>query len=231
MRTRGSFCLTLVVCAAISSSAAVIETSLPCPEFILPGTVKKVTGAELRSYNSVTKRVVVRMGNQVKTLPLEVMPQEIQKKISEIPVPPTTEAEKAVDQKQEAAFQKARQKNMINRETQVGQDALNEAKIARDESRRLAVKKAEMEMEEQILLKRRITELASYARSNFYGSNVIVLGSPEEVPGWSGQWRVRGEYDAPVTTNGYTTGYRRKDWSMILKIDSNGFIQKISEEK
>ena len=185
----------------------------------------------MRSYNTVTRKVMVKIGNQVKTLPLEAMPQEIQKKISDIPLPPPTDAEKVADQKQDAAFRKAREKNMINRETQVGNDALNEAKVARDESRRLAVKKAEMEMEEQILLKRRITELASYARSNFYGSNVIVLGSPEEVPGWSGQWRVRGEYDAPVMTNGYTTGYKRKDWSMIMKIDSNGFIQKISEEK
>lgn len=225
------FLLTLVMIATVSSYAAVIETAYPCPDFILPGTAKTVSGAEVRSYNTVTRKVMVKMGSQIKMLPLEAMPQEIQKKISEIPLPPPTDAEKIADQKQDAAFRKAREKNMVNRETQVGQDALNEAKFAREESRRLAVKKAEMEMEEQVRLKRQVAAMAAYARSNFYGSNVIVLGSPEEVPGWPGQWRVRGEYDAPIYTNGHTTGYRRKDWSMTLKVDPSGMIQQISVEK
>lgn len=202
-----------------------------CPDFVLPGTAKTVSGAEVRSYNTVTRRVMVKMGNQIKMLPLEAMPQEIQQKIGAIPLPPPTDAEKVADQKQDAAFRKAREKNMINRETQVGQDALNAQRTALQESRRLAVKKAEMEMEEQIKLKRQIAAMASYARSNFYGSNVIVLGSPEEVPGWPGQWRVRGQYDAPVETNGRTTGYRKKDWNMILTVDAGGMIQQISVEK
>jgi hypothetical protein len=225
-----SLCI-LVLFSSASSYAAVIETSFSCPDFILPGTAKTISGAEVRSYNTVTRKVMVKMGRQVKILPLEAMPQEIQQKISAMPLPPPTEAEKLAEQKQDAAFRRARDKNMIQRETQVGQDALNEAKMARDESRRLAVKKAELEMEEQIMLKRQIATMASYARSNFHGSNVIILGAPEEVPGWPGQWRVRGEYDSPIQTNGRTTGYRRKDWSMILKVDSSGMIQQISVEK
>lgn len=221
----------LAVFAAVSSSAAVIETSFSCPDFTLPGTAKTVSKAEVRSYNTVTRKVMVKMGSQIKMLPLEAMPQEIQKKISEIPLPPPTDAEKLAEQKQDTAFRKAREKNMINRETQVGHDALNEAKTAREESRRLAVKKAEIEMEEQVMLKRQIATLAAYARSNFYGSNVIIVGSPEEVPGWPGQWRVRGEYDEQIYTNGRTTGSRRKDWSMILKMDSSGMIQTVSVEK
>ncbi len=229
---KGYFCLTLAVFAIVSvSSAAVIETSLSCPDFTLPGTAKTVSGAEVRSYNTVTRKVMVKIGNQVKTLPLETMPQEIQQKIAQIPLPPPTEAEKMAEQKQDAAFRKAREKNMVSRETQIGKDALNAQKTALQESRRLAVKKAEMEMEEQITLKRRITEMANYARSNFHGANVVVLGSPEEVPGWPGQWRVRGEYDAPVTTYGRTTGYKRKDWNMVLKVDPSGMIQQISVDK
>ena len=221
----------LAVLLVVSLPAAVIETSFSCPDFILPGTSKTVSGAEVKSYNTVTRKAMVRVGNQVKLLPLEALPQEIQKKINEIPSLPPSAPEVVADQKQDTAFRKARQNNTINRETKIGQDALNEAKTARDESRRLAVKKAEMEMEEQIKLKRQIAAMASYARSNFYGSNVIVLGSPEEVPGWPGQYRVRGEYDAPVETYGRITGYKRKDWSMILKVDSGGQIQTISVEK
>jgi hypothetical protein len=224
------FILTLAVIAVVSSSAAVLETALPCPDFMLPGTAKMISKAEVRSYNTVTRKVMVKMGNQVILLPLEAMPQEIQKKISEISLV-ASEAEKAADQHQDAAFRGARENNMINRETQVGNDALDEARTARQEARRLAVKKAEMEMEEQILLKRQVAAMAAYARSHFYGSNVILLGSPEEVPGWPGQWRVRGEYDAPIDSNGRTSGYRRKDWSMILKVDSSGMIQAISVER
>ncbi len=220
--------LTLAVFIAASSYAAVVETSLPCPEFTPPGTAKPISGAEVKSFNTVTRKAMLKVGSQVKMLPLEALPPEIQKKLNEIPVP---NVEVAADQKQDAAFRKARQHNAIGRETQIGNDALNEAKTARDEARRLAVKKQEMEMEEQIKLKRQIAAMASYARSNFYGSNVIVLGSPEEVPGWPGQYRVRGEYDAPVETNGRTTGFKRKDWSMILKVDASGLIQQISVEK
>jgi len=221
----------LAVFAAISSNAAVIETALPCPDFTIPGTAKTISGAEVKSYNTVTRKVMVKMGNQVKMLPLESMPQEIQKKVAEIHVPARSDSELIANQKQDAAFRSAREKNMINRETRIGNNALDAKEKALQESRRLAVKKTEMEMEEQINLRRQIAAMASYAQSNFYGSNVIVLGSPEEVPGWPGQWRVRGEYDAPIHTNGRTTGYKRKDWSMLLKLDAAGMIQQISVEK
>lgn len=216
---------------AIMSSGAVIETSYPCPDFMMPGTAKMVSGAEVKSFNTVTRNVMIKMGNQIKMLPLEAMPQEIQQKFSKIPVPLASNNEKIASQKEDAAFRKAREKNMINRETQVGNDALNEEKYARQESRRLAVKKAEMEMEEQILLKRHIAQMTAYARGQFYGSNVIILGAPEEVPGWPGQWRVRGVYDAPTLTEGRTTGYRKRDWSMIIGVDSGGGLQTISVEK
>jgi len=221
--------IALAVLAAVSCSAAVIETALPCPDFLLPGTAKTISGGEVRSYNTTTGKVMVKVGNQVKLLPLEAMPAEIQKKIAAIPLPPG-EAEKIAAQKEDAAFRRARQNNMIDRETQVGQDALNEARFAREESRRLAVKKAEMEMEEQVRLQRRISSMVSYARSNFWGENMVINGAPEEVPGWPGQWRVRGEYDAPTYSGGRTT-YRRREWIMLLKVDSTGLIQTISIEK
>ncbi len=198
--------------------AGVVHAELRCAELTLKNG-QVLRDAVIKSYNDVNGNVTILVGKNMQAVPIAMLPPEAAAKLRAL-APEKSPEEKAAAQKDEKAKLAKAEKAQAEREKR----ALKKLEKDEDARRRVYEKQAEMEMERERDVPALVLNAAQVRANNYFKSDRIEFDDPEQVPGWSGRWRVKGRaYGGTILgkSDGKSgRGYR--DFEMIVEDKGKG---------
>ena len=210
-----------------SASAATVEMNLPVKELKLADG-RVLTRAAIRSFNTTTEVASVLVGREYLPVRLADLPAEVQAGIRErVPL----SAEEIADDKKQDKESRRRKAERAEQAAERREDERAEEarEIRRDTRRQSDEDKAKQEAKEERVMQEVMDAAHAAVRRKFRyeenagtGSSYVLsdeysLNDPEEVPGWSGRYRVTGrayvrEYDS---RGGFNS--RRRDVEILIQ--------------
>ena len=191
---------------------------------------------KILSYDPDLGSVNVVAGKFLTKVDTKQLPDEVIRQLESLK-PKRTEAEKIKLQQRSADAELAAQKRAAQREENAHTEyqATRAAQLALDVSLKGSEKDREAAIEDQVA-----KAAETYARSYFkyqndpHSSVGYVLDSdfqmndPEQVPGWTGRWRVSGTAGVAYATNtGGSLGRKVRDFEILLETSPKGRLKVI----
>ena len=222
--------LSLAWLFATDLSALVVEMNLPYKEVRLKDGML-FTDAAVKSYNPVAGTATLLVKKELISLPTSLLPDEISARLKELAPVMSKEDIAAEKQKEEADKLQAAKKAELRQ-----QQAEEEAKAIRADTRLLNMKAAEQALTKTDAVLAEVTKTAETRARSFFNyqddpnSNIgavvssdIQLDEPEAVPGWTGRYRVNGTAFRQYINN-QASGYGRgsKEFEILIQTADKG---------
>lgn len=211
------FALILSFLAAVAQ-AGVVHAELRYAELNLKNG-RVLRDAVIKSYDDANGNVTILVGKSMQAVPMTLLPPEVAAKLQAL-APERTPEEKAAMQKEEKAKQAKAEEAQAEREKR----ALKKLEKDEDAQRRLYEKQAEADLARERDVPALVLNAAQVRANNYFKSDRIEYDDPEQVPGWSGRWRVKGRaYGGTILgkSDGKSgRGYR--DFEMIVEDKGKG---------
>ena len=219
------FLLLAVWLLAIEASAIVVVLHLPYKELRLKnGTV--LTDVAVRSFNTTAGTATLLSKNELMSVPLTLLPDEVGSKLKELTPVLSKEAQEAEKLREETDRKRA-DDTAERRQKQ----AEEEAAAARADNRAINVKAAAATQAKTDNVLEEVTKAAE-AQARLYFkyqdapfSNIgavtsadLYLEDPEPVPGWTGRYRVEGTaYRQYINNQASGFGRGGREFEMLIQ--------------
>ena len=215
---------------ASEASAIVVVLHLPYKEMRLKdGTL--LTDVAVRSFNTNTGTVTLLTQNELMSVQMTLLPDDVGAKLKELTPVLSKEAREAENER-ETAERKQAMENAERRQ----KEAEEEAKAARAENRQLNVKAAEIALVKTDNVLEEVARVAEAQARVYFKyqdapfSNIgavtsadLYLEDPEPVPGWTGRYRVNGTASRQYINN-QASGFGRgsREFEMLIQTSDKG---------
>lgn len=210
--------LILLSLFAAVAQAGVVHAELRYAELNLKNG-QVLRDAVIKSYDDTAGNVTILVGKNMQAVPMALLPPEVVAKLQTL-APERTPEEKAAMQKEEKAKQAKAEEAQAERDKR----ALKKLEKDEDAQRRVYEKQAEAEIARERDVPALVLNAAQVRANNYFKSDRIEYDDPEQVPGWSGRWRVKGRaYGGTILgkSDGKSgRGYR--DFEMIVEDKGKG---------
>jgi len=175
--------------------------------------------ATVKSFDDLTGNVSVKVGKSLLSVQMAALPDDVQAKLRAM-APEKTPEEKAAALKREqerlAKAEKARQAQEKR--------ALQKLRKDEDSARRINEKRAEKEMDRERDTPALVLNAAQVRANNYFKTDRIEYDDPEQVPGWSNRWRVKGRAfgGTILGKGGGGSGRGYRDFEIIVEDTGKG---------
>ncbi len=203
---------------AAIAQAAVVHAELRYTELSLKNG-QVLRDAVIKSYDDTNGNVTILVGKSMQAVPMSLLPAEVAAKLQAL-APERTPEEKAAMQKEEKAKQAKAEEAQAERERR----ALKKLEKDEDAQRRIYEKQAEADLARERDVPALVLNAAQVRANNYFKSDRIEFDDPEQVPGWSGRWRVKGRvYGGTILGKSEgKSGRGHRDFEMIVEDKGKG---------
>ncbi len=217
--------LLLTFALAVRAAAVVLDVNLPYKELRMKdGTV--MTDAAVKSFNTTADTALVLSGKGLVSLPASLLPDEVNARLKSL-APNLSKEDLAAEKAREAEKYDKAMKKAERRQ----QDAEDEAKAARDATRNLNLKQAEIGGSKSDKILEEVARVAANQAKIYFTyqddphSNIgavvksdLQMDDPEPVPGWAGRYRVSGTaYRQYINNQSSGFGRGTKDFEILIQ--------------
>lgn len=223
--------LTPYLLSAVVAVAAAYDVNLTYDSLVLKNG-QTLTDARIKSYDHANGKVVVMAGRKLLSLQIEMMPDEVAARISAlVPEEKKALAREAQAERKQGKREQVSTAKVNNRQTLENRRQETEARERKNRERAEAQASAQLLAKTKQLARAKADHYFRYEYKAGSGSTVVIrqgvtVGEPEEVLGWPGRCRVKGNvglqfYDSRGSSFTTTT----REFEVIVEKDDKGVEQ------
>ena len=212
------------------AAGAFVPLSMPF-EWLALKDGRRLNQVMLYSCDTVTGKVGALVGGEATTIALADLPDEVANRVREL-APPASEAEIAAEQQRERL---AREQAAQRADDQV-ERTQHRVEATRAEQRQREIEREQSSITDERRERRVVATAAQELAAHYFTyeadphSSVgyvfdrnVVLEDPEPIPGWTGQWRVRGRVGVQYVTNDLgMTGRGTRNFELRIEVPPSG---------